>query len=129
MTNEFQGPNRRKCARADIYAITRYVCPVNDNTMEIQTRISDISEGGVLMLTYMEKLLPETLVKMNFVIPGPNGGFMVVEGKVKHTKALEKDSYQSGIEFLGVDGKNLIAIREYVASHPPKQWKLGTLEG
>lgn len=126
--SEFQGPNRRKYVRTDIYAITRYLCPVNNSNVEIQTRISDISEGGVLMLTYLEELPLEALVKLNFVIPGPKGGFMIVTGKVKHTKTIEKDSYQSGIEFVEIAEKDLVAIREYVSSHPPKQWKLGPLE-
>ncbi len=121
MTNGLRDFNdRRKYARANIHALTRYSCPLSDSIVEIQTRISDISEGGVLMVTFMEGLPPETLVKMSFVIPGSKSGFVTVSGKVKYTGILEEDSYRSGIEFLDLEKKDQLAIREYVASHPGK---------
>lgn len=46
--------DRRRFTRANFHAITRYTCPSGDSLVEIQMRISDISEGGVLMVTCMK---------------------------------------------------------------------------
>ena len=117
-SSEFK--NRRKFVRAATYAITRYFCPLRDVEVGVQTRISDISEGGALLVTFMEGVPVETPVKMSFVMPGGENRFVTVEGKVRHTGPLDKDLFRSGIEFLKVKKKDQAAIREYVALHRKK---------
>ena len=111
---------RRKFVRVSIYAITRYFCPLRDREVGVQTRISDISEGGALLVTFMEGGPVGVEVKMSFVMPGKANLLVSVEGVARHTEVLEKDLYRSGIEFLKIKKKELLAIREYVALKTPK---------
>ncbi len=121
MTKEHNEPkDRRKFVRVSIYAITRYFCPLRDMEVGVQTRISDISEGGALLVTFTEGIPPEASVRMSFVMPGDESQFVTVEGKVKHTGFLEKELYRSGVEFLKLKKKDLQAIRAYVASRKKK---------
>ena len=121
MPNESRNPNnRRRYARANIFARAHYTCPTRNIIVELQAQISDISEGGVSVVTSPNQLPPNTVITMNFVIPGSNGGLVTVGGKVRDTTIIGKDSYRSGIEFLGMDKKHLLGIREYVASHSPR---------
>ena len=116
--NEFK--ERRKSVRVDIYAVTRYFCPLRDREVGVQTRISNISEGGALLVTFMEGVPVETPVKMTFIMPGHEKMLITVEGKARHTGLFEKDLYRSGIEFSKIKKKDLQAIREYVASRGKK---------
>jgi c-di-GMP-binding flagellar brake protein YcgR len=121
MTDEFsEFKDRRKFVRVSIYAITRYFCPLRDMEVGVQTRISDISEGGALLVTFTEGIPPEALVKMSFVMPDEGNQFVTVEGKVKHTGVLDKDLYRSGVEFIKLKKKDSQAIHAYVASHKKK---------
>ena len=125
MTHESHSPvasrkERRKFVRASIYAITRYFCPHRDREVGVQTRISDISEGGALLVTFMEGVPIGATVKMSFVMPGEKNLLISVEGVIRHTGPLEKDLFHSGVEFLKMKKKDLLVIREYVASHLKK---------
>jgi len=117
MTTEFsEFENRRKFIRVSIYAITRYFCPLRDMEVGIQTRISNISEGGALLVTFSEGIPPESLVNMSFVMPGDESHLVTVEGKVKHTGIFEKDFFRSGIEFVKIKEKDRKAVRKLVHS-------------
>ena len=121
MINEFsEFKDRRRYVRVSIYAITRYFCPLRDMEVGVQSRISDISEGGALLVSFTEGLPPEASVKMSFVMPGDESQFVSVEGIVRHTGIFEKDLYRSGVEFLKLKKKDLQAIHGYVASHKKK---------
>ena len=121
-SDDLQGllKDRRKFARANIYAITRYFCPLRDMEVGVQTRISDISEGGALLVTFMEGVPVEAPVKMSFVMPGEPGLLISVEGVTRHTGPLDKDLFRSGVEFLKIKKKDLQVIREYVTAHTKK---------
>ena len=122
-TPENQGSEkkeRRRFIRVSIYAITRYFCPLRDMEVGVQTRISDISEGGARLVTFMEGVPTEAPVQLSFVMPGSGSVLISVEGIARHTGPLEKDLYRSGVEFVKVKKKDLLAIREYVASHAKK---------
>ncbi len=110
---------RRRFARANIYAITRYFCPLRDTEVGVQTRISDISEGGALLVTFMEGVPVGSPVRMSFVLP-EEGRLIAVEGMTRHTGILDKDLFRSGVEFLKIKKKDLLAIRDYVALHKKK---------
>jgi c-di-GMP-binding flagellar brake protein YcgR len=121
MTSEFKEfQDRRRFVRVSIYAITRYFCPLRDMEVGVQARISDISEGGALLVTFSEGIPPEAAVQMSFIMPGDESQYVTVEGKVRHTGIFEKELYRSGIEFLKVKKKDLQAIHKYVASHKKK---------
>lgn len=113
-------PERRKFVRVNIYAITRYFCPLRDTEVGVQTRISDISEGGALLVTFMEGIPVGAVAKMRFILPGDENSAIIVEGTVRHTGPLEKELFRSGIEFLKLKKKDLQAIRQYVASRKKK---------
>ena len=104
----------------NIYAITRYFCPLRDMEVGVQTRISDISEGGALLVTFMEGVPVEAPVKMSFVMPGDQGLLISVEGITRHTGALDEDLFRSGVEFLKIKEKDRLAIREYVIENRKK---------
>lgn len=112
--------DRRRFVRASIYAITRYFCPLRDMEVGVQTRISDISEGGALLVTFMEGVPVEAPVKMSFVMPGDQGLLISVEGVARHTGTLDKDLFRSGVEFVKIKEKERLAIRAYVASQRKK---------
>ena len=117
-TTDFQ-KERRKFVRAGIYAVTRYFCPLRDREVGVQTRISDISEGGALLVTFMEGVPIDAPVEMSFILPG--GNLLVsVKGVIRHTGSLEKDLFCSGVEFFKIKKNELLAIREYVVSHRKK---------
>ena len=108
---------RRKFVRVGIYAITRYFCAIRDKEVGVQTRISDISEGGALLVTLNEGIPVDMPIRMSFVMPGKKDVFVSVEGKVRHTGFLEKDLYRSGVEFMKLKKKEKLAILEFVAAH------------
>lgn len=108
--------DRRKFVRVGIYAITRYFCPLRDMEVGVQTRISDLSEGGALLVTFMEGVPVEATVKMSFVLPGDENLFVSVEGVIRHTGPLEKEFFRSGVEFLKLKAKDREAIRKIVNS-------------
>ena len=107
--------NRRTFARANIHVLARYVCPADVNPFEDETRISDFSEGGALIVTLGKELPGEALIKMEFIMPG--NGILNLLGKIKYSDPLEATSYRSGVEFLELKEKDRLAIRQYVASH------------
>lgn len=111
---------RRRFARANIYAITRYFCPIRDMEVGVQTRISDISEGGALLVTFMEGVPVGSEVRMSFVMPGETNLLVAVQGVTRHTGIIDKDLFRSGVEFFKIKKKDLLAIREYVATHKKK---------
>ena len=121
MTKEFsEFKDRRKFVRVSIYAITRYFCSLRDMEVGIQTRISDISEGGALLVTFMEGVPVGVTVRMSFVMPGKEEMLVSVEGVARHTGVLDKDLFRSGVEFLKIKKKDRLVIREYVAAHKKK---------
>ena len=121
MTKEsYEFNDRRKFARVSIYAITRYFCSLRDIEVGVQTRISDISEGGALLVTFMEGVPSEASVKISFVMPGEENRFISLEGIVRHTGPLDQDLFRSGVEFLKIKEKDRLAIHEYVAAHQKK---------
>lgn len=121
MTKEFgEIKERRRFVRVSIYAITRYFCPLRDMEVGVQTRISDISEGGALLVSFSEGIPPGASVKMSFVMPDDESQFVTVEGVVRHTGIFEKELYRSGVEFFKLKKKDLQAIHKYVTAHKKK---------
>lgn len=114
-SHEKRNQERRRFTRADIYAVTRYFCPVRDKEIGVQTRISDISEGGAKLVTFEEGIPIDTTVTLSFQLPDPEERLVAVKGSVKYTGYLEKDLFRSGIEFSKLGKKDLQAIRGYVA--------------
>lgn len=108
--------DRRKFVRVSIYAITRYFCPFRDMEVGVQTRISDISEGGALLVTFMEGIPVGAPVKMSFVMPGNENLFVSVDGVVRHTGLLDKELFRSGIEFFKLHTQDREAIRKIINS-------------
>ena len=113
--HETQNQERRRFVRADIYAVTRYFCSVRDKEIDVQTRISDISEGGVKLITFEEGIPIDTIITLNFRLPDTKERLIAVKGAVKYTGYLEKDLFRSGVEFCKLGKKDLQAIRGYVA--------------
>ncbi|MFH1800081.1 MAG: PilZ domain-containing protein [Candidatus Omnitrophota bacterium] len=121
MTEKFsEFMDRRKSARVNIPALVAFFLPFDNSPAIIQTRISNISEGGALMVTFMKELPVDTLIEMSFMMPGEKGRLTTVKGRIRHTRFLEKDLYESGVEFLNLEKKDQLVIRECVASHPKK---------
>ena len=111
---------RRKFVRADLYAVTRYFCPLRDKEVGVHTRISNISEGGALLVTFAEGVPVGPSIEMSFLLPGDNQGLITVKGEVRHTHIFEKGLCRSGVEFSKIKEKDLLAIRKYVASAEKK---------
>jgi c-di-GMP-binding flagellar brake protein YcgR len=117
MMKEFDGSKeRRKFVRANVYAIIRYMCPFRGTDVEFRTPISDISEGGLQITSFMEKIPEGAPVKMSFVTPGDQGLYITVEGIARHTETLAQNSFRTGIEFVGLKERERTAIRKYVTS-------------
>ena len=109
------GAERRRHARVDIFAVTRYYCALRKQEVGVQTRIADLSEGGALMLTFEEGVPLGMHVLLSFHIPGPESALVSVEGMIRHTNLLERDLYRSGLEFLNVKESDLKVIRKYIS--------------
>ncbi len=121
MADEFKDfKDRRKFVRVSIYAITRYFCPLRDMEVGVQTRISDISEGGALLVTFNEGIPQDAPVKVSFLMPDDQSQYVTIEGVVRHTGFLEQDLYRSGVEFLKLKKKDREAIHAYVIAHKKK---------
>ncbi|MFH1799515.1 MAG: PilZ domain-containing protein [Candidatus Omnitrophota bacterium] len=117
--------DRRKSARVNIQANVAFF--LDNSPGIIQTRISNISEGGALMVTFMKELPVDTSIEMSFMMSDKKEEdgrdrrrLITVKGKIRYTRSLEKDLYESGVEFLNLEKKDQLVIRECVASHPRK---------
>ncbi|OQA52830.1 MAG: Flagellar brake protein YcgR [Candidatus Omnitrophica bacterium ADurb.Bin292] len=108
--------NRRKHVRVDVYAVTRYFCAVRDKEVGVQTRISDISEGGAKLLTFEEGIPVDTIVSMSFRLPHQENVVIKVEGMVRYSGFVEQDLFRTGVEFTKMRKKDIEVIREYVYS-------------
>ena len=107
--------DRRRHARVDIFAVTRYYCALRKQEVGVQTRIADLSEGGALLLTFEEGVPLGMHVLLSFHIPDPESVLVSVEGMIRHTNLLERDLYRSGLEFLNVKENDLRTIRKYIS--------------
>lgn len=106
---------RRKHARVDIFAVTRYFCALRKQEVGIQTRIADLSEGGALLLTFGEAVPLDMSVLLSFRLPDSETAMVSVEGKIRHGSLLERDLFRSGLEFSYVKENDLKAIRKYIS--------------
>lgn len=118
---------RRKFVRADIYAVTRYFSIDQGEETNIQTRLSDISEGGARLLIFEEGIPIETEVLISFILPAGKDELITVKGKVRHSGIMEKNFYASqdlfrvGVEFTDLSQKGRRAIQKYVAGKRKKE--------
>ena len=117
--------DRRKSARVNIQAHVAFF--LDNSPGIIQTRISDISEGGASMVTFMKELPVDASIEMSFMMPvkreedgRDRPQLTTVKGRIRYTRFLKKNFYESGVEFLNLEKKDHLVIREYVASHPKK---------
>ncbi|MFA6599646.1 MAG: PilZ domain-containing protein [Candidatus Omnitrophota bacterium] len=111
--------DRRRYVRVDIFAVTRYFCPVREREVGVQTRISDISEGGMKLMTFDEGIPVDAEVTIYFAIPASEGAKerqVGIIGQIRHTGLAQDDVYRSGLEFVRLDESNRTAIRDYVAA-------------
>jgi hypothetical protein len=111
---------RRKFPRVGIYAVTRYFCPFRDMEVGVQTRISDISEGGARLVTFLEGVPVGAPVKISFVMPGTRGALISVQGIARHTEPFGEDLFRSGVAFRKLKKRDFLILREYVASQLKK---------
>lgn len=115
---------RRKYMRVDIYAVTRYFCPVRKQEVGIQTRLSDISEGGAKLLTFEEGIPMGSEVSLTFILPTPKEDTVTIKGRVCHSGVFEEGTsptqtlFRSGIEFIKLNPKARKTIADYIASQP-----------
>lgn len=113
---------RRKFLRADIYAVTHYLCPIRKHEVKIQARLSNISEGGAMILTFEEGIPVGTEISISFVLPGDKEELLTVKAKVRHTGLLEESIspsqslFRSGVEFIMLNPRQERMIRDYVSS-------------
>ena len=105
---------RRKFVRVSIYAVTRYFCLARNQEIGVQTRLSDISEGGAMLVTFDEGIPIDTEISVSFVLPGPNEEFVSAKAIVRHSGFLEENLFRSGVEFTKLSKAHLEAIRRYV---------------
>ncbi len=107
---------RRRFVRVSIYAIARYFCPTRDHEVGVQSLISDISEGGVFLVTLEEGIPVGSKVKIIFLLPTEKE-MTKLEGRVRHTGLLETDHYRCGLEFTRIKEKDRAAVRRYIAAN------------
>ena len=106
---------RREFARTNFKASPIIYSPLREKEIGVQTRISDISEGGARLVTLPGGMPAGTPVRMSFVSPGDSDQFISAEGVVRHTGILEKDLCRLGVEFLTIKEKDRCVIREHIA--------------
>ena len=95
-----------------------------DDSRTIQARISNISEGGALIVSF--KRLPlDISIEMSFMMSDKKEEdgrdrqrLIAVKGRTRHSRVLEKSLYESGIEFDPLEEKDRLLIRKCVASLP-----------
>ncbi len=108
---------RRRYTRVSISTVTRYYCPWRDEEVGVQTKISDISEGGALLVTFNEGIPLDTEVQMSFSLPSAEQNAVIdILGKVRHTGFLAEEQFRSGVEFIKLQKKDQQKIRDFVAS-------------
>jgi c-di-GMP-binding flagellar brake protein YcgR len=112
--NDFS--DRRRFVRAGLYTITRYFCPFRDMEVGVQARISDLSESGLLLVTFLEGAPLGAEISMSFILPGERDRFTSVKGIVRYTEPSDKEFFRSGVEFTEISKRDLRALRAYVAS-------------
>ncbi len=119
--NEKRFKERRKFVRIDVYAVTRFFSPTEEDEVGVQARVSDLSEGGALLLTFSQGIPVDTTISLSFVLPSEKGDFIEILGRVRHTEIKEKDIYRSGMEFLKIKGKEKRTIKEFVEARLKKK--------
>jgi c-di-GMP-binding flagellar brake protein YcgR len=119
--------DRRKSARVNIQVQVAFFFPSSNTPGVIQARISNVSEGGALIVIFMRELLADSLIEMSFMMPDKNEEdgrdrqrLVVVKGRIRYTKPLGKNLFESGVEFQHLEEKDRVLIRKCIASHPRK---------
>ena len=113
--------------RVDVYAVTRFFSPFRTTEVGVQTRISDISEGGAKLVTFEEGIPVETEIFVSFILPGGKEEQTTFKAVVRYTILAERNLYssqnlyQSGVEFTELKGKSKRAIQEYVRRKQKKE--------
>jgi c-di-GMP-binding flagellar brake protein YcgR len=82
----------------------------------VQTRISDISEGGAKLVTFEEGIPVGTMISMCFQLPHQENVVVKIEGVVRYSGFVEQDLFRTGIEFTKIHKKDIEMIREYIYS-------------
>lgn len=111
---KFSPADRRKFIRVNIYTVTRYFCPTCDQDVGVQTLITDLSEGGAMLVTFDKGIPLGMKVKMTFLLPHTEQ-VALVEGMIRHTAPLDDEHYRAGVEFTKVKRKGREAIAQYIA--------------
>ena len=110
-------PETRKRAQIDIKTTARYFCPSQRKETEIAALVTDISEGGVSLVTDKKKIPSKVEVHFSFCLPALAVAKDIhVTGRVNRTESCEGDKYRSGIEFTAISAEARTAIRNFISS-------------
>lgn len=114
MTSE----NKRKHERIRSLNLS-YIC-LDENGNIIKQgmgRTLNLSESGILLETHFP-IEPQYLVLLTVAL---EDDLLELKGKPIHSRSLESDKYEVGIEFLETDKKSIRLIENFIGKDEPRK--------
>ena len=111
--------NRRQFVRVRINCIVKF--KVNNSGKEVGrlTNLVDLSEGGIKVNTFDDRLAPKTQVHLEFQLPGVERS-VVAKGDVVRSYQKRKGSYQAGVLFKEISREDIEIIKSYISARKKK---------
>jgi len=104
--------DRRRHVRLNITCLVRY--KIEGSAGACLTNLRDISEGGVLLHVFDEKLVPLTKIQCEFQLPGI-GKPISASGIVVRASQNERDQEIAGIQFERIRDSERQKIKEFIS--------------
>jgi len=105
--------NRRKYVRVRLNCLVKFNVAGSSKIVKKLTNLADLSEGGVRLSTFEEKLPPKSEVQIEFRLP-PTPKIISVKGKVMRSYSRGKGSYVAGVQFKELSAEDLQLIKDYI---------------
>lgn len=105
----------RRNIRMEIQATVRYFCPPGKNETSVTAWVSNISEGGALLVTARDGIPVGAEIRATFPLRGHGSESPVtVAGHIRHSRYLQDGKYGSGAEFSDISEEVRKKIRDFM---------------
>jgi c-di-GMP-binding flagellar brake protein YcgR len=114
--------DRRRYPRLSLSCIAKYHVEGAKQADRLPTNILNLSEGGVLLVAFKEKMPDNSKITLQFQLPGRKE-IIEAAGIVKNTIARRKNFFESCIMFTGLRDDQKKVIQEFISSRLKSQTK------
>lgn len=123
-----QKPNKwereaRAGVQLNIQARIHYFNKIEAKEVEVLVSISNISGGGIGLVSQKEAVPLGTEIRATIQLPNTEVATPInVVGRVRRTKILGGDKYLIGVEFLNISKEDQDAIRRFISTQQMKEF-------